>query len=60
MPAQLRESIRAILVELEQSDAGRKVLKAANTTGMRKAEDKDYDPHRKMTTAVFGPQGIAK
>jgi hypothetical protein len=30
------------------------------TTGMGKAEDKDYGPHRKMTTAVFGKQGFTK
>jgi hypothetical protein len=47
-------------VELGHSDAGNKVLKAAMTTGIGKAGDKDYDPHRKMTTAVFGPAGIAK
>ena len=57
MPAKLRESIQSILVELDSSDAGKKVLKAAQTTGMGKAGDKDYDPHRKMTNAVFGTEG---
>lgn len=57
MPAKLRESVQEILVELEDSEAGRRVLRSANTTGMRKAEDKDYDAHRRMITAVFGPQG---
>jgi hypothetical protein len=27
---------------------------------MGRAEDKDYDRHRKMTIAVFGKQGITK
>jgi len=47
-------------VELGRSDAGKDILKAAMTTGMGKAEDKDYDRHRKMTIAVFGKQGITK
>jgi phosphonate transport system substrate-binding protein len=54
MPARLRESIRSVLVDLENSEAGRKVLKSAVLTGMGKAEDKDYDPHRKMVKAVMG------
>jgi phosphonate transport system substrate-binding protein len=54
MPAQLREAIRSSLVELEDSDAGRSVLKAALLTGIGKAEDKDYEPHRKMVRAVMG------
>jgi phosphonate transport system substrate-binding protein len=60
MPAKLAESIQTILVDLERSDAGRKVLQAAKATGMGKADDRDYNPHRKMTTAVFGPEGIAR
>lgn len=60
MPAKLRESVQVILTELDQSEAGRKVLKAAKTTGIEKAEDKDYAPHRKMTEAVFGSKGLGK
>jgi phosphonate transport system substrate-binding protein len=60
MPAKQAESIQSALVNLGDSDTGRKILKAAGTTGMGKAEDKDYAPHRKMTNAVFGPGGIAK
>ena len=41
-------------VDLENSEAGKKVLKAAVLTGIGKAEDKDYEPHRKMMSAVFG------
>jgi phosphonate transport system substrate-binding protein len=54
MPAKLRESIQSVLVDLENDDAGRKVLKAAILTGVGKAEDKDYEPHRKMVKAVLG------
>ena len=60
MPAKLREQIQAVLTELGQSDAGRDVLKAAKTTGIEKAEDKDYAAHRRMTEAVFGSKGLSK
>lgn len=60
MPPKLAESIQSTLVELGRSDAGKKVLNAAQTTGIEKAGDKDYDPHRKMINAVFGPEGSAK
>lgn len=60
MPAKLRESVQSVMVGLGSSDAGKKVLNAAKATGMGKAEDKDYNPHRKMTAAVFGREGIAR
>jgi len=60
MPAKLADSIQSILLELKNSEAGRQVLKSAIMTGMGPAADKDYDPHRKMTTAVFGPQGMQR
>ena len=60
MPAKLRESVQSVMVGLERNETGRKVLNAAKATGMGKAEDKDFNPHRKMTTAVFGREGIAR
>ena len=60
MPAKLREQIQSILVELAGSDSGKNVLKAAKTSGIEKAEDKDYAAHRRMIDAVFGPKGIAR
>jgi phosphonate transport system substrate-binding protein len=54
MPARLRDSIQAALVDLENGEAGKKVLKSAVLTGIGKAEDKDYDPHRKMVRVVTG------
>jgi phosphonate transport system substrate-binding protein len=56
----LGEAVQTALVELERSDAGRKALLAAKVSGMGKADDRDYDAHRKMTSAVFGKEGIAK
>ena len=60
MPARLAQSIQSALLDLKNSDAGRRVLKSAIMTSIEKAEDRDYDPHRKMITAVFGPAGVAK
>jgi len=54
MPVRLLESIRSALVDLESSEAGRQVLKSAVLTGIGKADDKDYDPHRNMVKAVQG------
>jgi phosphonate transport system substrate-binding protein len=55
MPGKLRTAIQATLVGLKDSEAGQQVLKAAVMTGLGRAEDKDYDPHRKIVRAVMGP-----
>jgi phosphonate transport system substrate-binding protein len=60
MPAKLTESIRSILLDLKNSDRGKQVLRSAVMTGIGPAGDRDYDPHRKMTTAVFGSEGRAR
>jgi phosphonate transport system substrate-binding protein len=54
MPPPLRDAIQSALVGLESSDAGRQVLRAAVLTGIGKAEDSDYDPHRRMVRVVRG------
>lgn len=59
MPAKLRGSVQSILVNLKNSESGKQVLKSAVMTGMGKAEDKDYDPHRKIVRAVMGPADSA-
>jgi phosphonate transport system substrate-binding protein len=53
MPAHLRDAIQAALVDLENSESGREVLKAALLSGIGKAQDRDYDPARKMVRAVL-------
>jgi phosphonate transport system substrate-binding protein len=58
MPAKLRESIQSSLTDLDQSAAGKNVLRAAKTTGIGEADDNDYAPHRKMTDALFGAHAI--
>jgi phosphonate transport system substrate-binding protein len=60
MPVELADSIQSILLDLKNSEAGRNVLKSAIMTGMGKAEDRDYDPHRQMTTAVLGAERTRK
>jgi phosphonate transport system substrate-binding protein len=52
MPPKLRASIQSSLVNLKNSEAGMQVLKSAFMTGMGRAEDRDYDPHRKIVRAV--------
>lgn len=60
MPEKLGEAIQTILVDLANTEEGKKILKSAATTRLGKASDRDYDPHRKMTTAVFGKAGIQR
>lgn len=60
MPAALADAIQSTLTDLGRTEAGRAVLKSARTTGLVKAGDKDYDPHRKMVNAVFGSEGAAR
>jgi len=57
MPAKLRQSIQFVLVDLSSNAAGREILSAAGTTKLGKAGDRDYEPHRRMTAAVFGAEG---
>ena len=59
MPPERREAIKTTLVNLKKSDAGMQVLKSAALTGMGPAEDKDYDPHRKIVREVLGPDAVA-
>lgn len=58
-PARLRESIQAALLDLKNSEAGRQALASALMTGVGKAEDRDYDPHRRMARVVFEADGDA-
>jgi phosphonate transport system substrate-binding protein len=57
MPPELRNSIQAVLIDLKNSPQGWKVLKSAGLTGLGKADDKDYEPHRKMVNEVTGGSG---
>ncbi len=57
--AKLRATIQSVLADLKTTEAGKQVLKSAAMTGMGKAEDKDYEPHRKIVRAVLGPVDAA-
>lgn len=59
IPAKLRATIQSVLADLKNTEAGKQVLKSAAMTGMGKAEDKDYEPHRKIVRAVLGPVDAA-
>jgi phosphonate transport system substrate-binding protein len=54
MSAPLREAIQSSMVDLENTETGRAVLKATLLTGIGRAGDKDYDPHRRMVRLVMG------
>ncbi|MEH6652349.1 MAG: PhnD/SsuA/transferrin family substrate-binding protein [Motiliproteus sp.] len=56
MNSQLRQEIQQSLVQLEQTEKGRAVLKQAKMTGFGTAEDKDYDPHRRIIAKVMGSE----
>ena len=60
MPTKLRETVQSALIDLDESDAGKGVLDAAKTSGIEKAADKNYEVHRRMINAVFGPSGTPK
>lgn len=54
MPVKLRASIQSVLVGLKDSEGGRQILRSAAMTGIELAQDKDYDPHRRIVRAVLG------
>lgn len=60
MPAKLADDVQSILITMGDTPEGRRALDSAKVTGMGPATDKDYDVHRRLTRAVFGPEGMAK
>lgn len=54
MSEALRDKIQQALLELNDTEHGRAILKKAQLTGIRTATDADYDPHRDIIRAVFG------
>jgi phosphonate transport system substrate-binding protein len=54
LPAAVRDSLRAAFLGLEESPAGREVLRRARLTGFNPATDRDYDPHRRMVDGIHG------
>lgn len=51
-----RKQIRQALLALPETPAGREALANARLTGLATADDRDYDPHRKIIARVLGEQ----
>jgi phosphonate transport system substrate-binding protein len=53
MPQALRQRLQSLLLDLENSAAGRRILESAQLTGFNAATDADYDSHRAIVRRVF-------
>ena len=54
LPAPLGQAIQSALTDLEKSESGKHILSSALLTGIGKAEDRDYEVHRRMVREVIG------
>ena len=54
MPAELKQRLQTLLVDLKHSEKGRKILKQARLSAFNPVTNKDYDPHREIVDAVYG------
>lgn len=50
VPAELREQLRSLLLDMHQTPAGRTILDEAKIDRFVRVEDHDYDPIREMAT----------
>ena len=53
MPDSLKLKIQSLLVNLNNTSEGKKVLKSAKLDGLEKAGDLEYNPHRKIVEYVL-------
>ncbi len=53
MPAELKQRLKTLLVNLKQSDEGRKILKQARLSAFNPVSDMDYDAHREIVESVY-------
>ena len=53
MSPELENNIKQILLDLNNSDEGKNILKSAKLTGVRLAKDNEYDPHRKVVNFIY-------
>jgi phosphonate transport system substrate-binding protein len=60
MAPALRSRLQTLLVELEESERGRRVLELAEMTGIGAAEDADYDAHRRIVAQVRAADTVAQ
>jgi phosphonate transport system substrate-binding protein len=54
MPAELKQKLKRLLVDLKYSEEGRNILKQAQLSAFNPVTNKDYDPHRRIVEAVYG------
>jgi ABC-type phosphate/phosphonate transport system substrate-binding protein len=54
MPAELKQRLQALMINLKNSEEGRKILKQALLSAFNPVTNKDYDPHREIVEAVYG------
>ena len=53
MTPTLRQTIQQVLVDLQETEAGREILANAKLTGLKAATDREYDPHRRIIREVL-------
>ena len=54
MPQSLSKKIQELMLDLNNSDKGKEILRKSKLTGIHVADDKDYDSYRKILHEVFG------
>ncbi len=54
MAVKLKRQIQRAMIALNQSEQGKFILNAAKLTGISKATDAEFNPHRNISKAVFG------
>jgi phosphonate transport system substrate-binding protein len=59
MSPALRTGIEKALLDMPKTEGGRQALQAAVLTGIGRARDKDYEPHRKIVQEVMRSDGTA-
>ena len=52
LPVVLRQRIQSLLLNLDDQNRGREILKMAKLTRFNLAEDRDYDPHRDIIQVI--------
>jgi phosphonate transport system substrate-binding protein len=53
MPAALKERLQTLLINLNQSEEGREILKQAHISAFHPVTDRDYDAHRTIIESVY-------
>jgi phosphonate transport system substrate-binding protein len=54
MSAELKQRLQRLLIDLKQTEEGRKILKQARLSALNPVTDKDYDAHRTIVDSVYG------